>query len=294
MNMKTIRLLATCLTLLVLASCGQNSSSYKKLQKQYDSLQVVTRQSDQNLEEMLAIINDIEQNFADIREAEDYVTVKRTGNDLNATTREEIRSNMQLISETLKKNREQLAKLNEQVKNNAVKSKSLTNKIARMTKELQARESELVALRDELAQKNIRISELDSLNSDLYQNVRDLSTTTQQQEQKIKEQEAGLYTGYYCFGSVSELKDQKILAGGGLFSSLKVLPEGFNKDYFLSVDTREVSTISLFAKKARVRTQHPSSSYEFVPDADGNQVLHITDKEAFWSLSKYLVIEVML
>lgn len=291
--MKTIRLIGTFCAALMFFSCVEHSSSYKKLQSQYDSLAMVSKQSDQNLEEMMTLINDIEQNFAEIREAENFVTLKKGGGDLTPSTKEEIRSNMEVIAQTLQKNREQLAKLNEQVKKNAIKSKALTDRIVKMTKELQVKESELTRLHDELARKDIRISELDSLNAGLTQNVRDLSLTTEQQEKKLKQQESELYTGYYCFGSVSELKEQKILSGGGLFSSLKVLPEGFNKDYFLAIDTREVTSISLFAKKARVRTNHPSSSYEFVDDADGNKVLQILNKKLFWENSKYLVIEVV-
>lgn len=48
-------------------------------------------------------------------------------------------------------------------------------------------------------------------------------TTIALQDRKIAQQEAQLYTGYYCFGTISELKEQNILSGGGLFSRTKVL-----------------------------------------------------------------------
>lgn len=291
--MKTIRLIvATCCVALLMASCGENSTAYKKLQAQYDSLQIISQKSDQHLEEMLSLINEVENNFAEIRESENYVSLKNKGGDLSPSTQEEIRANMQVIANTLKKNREQIAKLNEELKNNTIKSKALAARIARITQELQNKETELAQLRQQLSMKDIRINELDSLNANLTQNVQDLAQTAHQQEEKIKEQESALYTAYYCFGSVSELKEQNILAGGGLFSSLKVLPEGFNKDYFLPIDTREVSTISLFAKKARVRTNHPTSSYKFIDDSEGNKVLQILNKKEFWGNGKYLVIEV--
>ena len=99
----------------------------------------------------------------------------------------------------------------------------------------------------------------------LNEDVEDLSTTTAAQSEKLQEQDKQLHTAYYCFGTAKELKDQKILSGGGLFAKSKVLQSGFN---------------------------HPEGSYEFVKDEDGNMTLKITDEKAFWSLGKYLVIEV--
>ena len=48
----------------------------------------------------------------------------------------------------------------------------------------------------------------------------------------------------------------------------------------------------MFAAKAKLKSNHPEGSYEFVKDEDGNLTLNITDPKTFWSLGKYLVIEV--
>ena len=77
-----------------------------------------------------------------------------------------------------------------------------------------------------------------------------------------------------------------------MFAKSKVLQSGFNKDYFISIDIREVKEIPLFAGKAKLKSNHPEGSYEFVKDEDGNMTLKITYEKAFWSLGKYLVIEV--
>ena len=50
--------------------------------------------------------------------------------------------------------------------------------------------------------------------------------------------------------------------------------------------------IPLFASKAKLKSNHPEGSYEFVEDEDRNLTLKINDEKAFWSLGKYLVIEV--
>ena len=46
------------------------------------------------------------------------------------------------------------------------------------------------------------------------------------------------------------------------------------------------------AKKAKLLTTHPAASYELTKGADKNLTLKINDPEAFWSISKYLVVRV--
>ena len=150
----------------------------------------------------------------------------------------------------------------------------------------------IVALQEDLAKKNVRIQELDEMVSSLNEDVESLATTAAAQSEKLNAQDKALHTAYYCFGTSKELKEQKILSGGGLFSKSKVLQSGFNKDYFISIDIREVKEIPLFASKAKLKSNHPEGSYEFVEDEDGNLTLKINDEKVFWSLGKYLVIEV--
>ncbi len=93
-------------------------------------------------------------------------------------------------------------------------------------------------------------------------------------------------TGWYVFGTKSELKAQRILDGG------KVLQGSFNKGYFTKIDIRVNKEIKLYSKSARLLTAHPSSSYTLTTDTNGQYVLRITDPQTFWSTSKYLVIQV--
>ena len=182
--------------------------------------------------------------------------------------------------------------LEDKLKKSGIQSAALRKTISRLSSELDQKATMIVALQEDLAKKNVRIQELDEMVSSLNEDVENLATTAAVQSEKLNEQDKALNTAYYCFGTAKELKDQKILSGGGLFSKSKVLQSGFNKDYFISVDVREVKEIPLFAAKAKLKSNHPEGSYEFVKDEDGNLTLNITDPKTFWSLGKYLVIEV--
>ena len=276
----------------MLASCVQNSAEYKKLQAENDSLKIENTRANAEMDEILNTLNEVEADIQSIRDAENYLNIQQQSGDLNQSSRERIKENMQLISETLKRNKQQISELEEKLKKSGIQSEALRKTISRLSSELDQKANMIVALQEDLAKKNVKIQELDATIASLNEDVENLSTTTAAQSEKLKEQDKALHTAYYCFGTSKELKDQKILSGGGLFSKSKVLQAGFNKDYFISVDIREVKEIPLFAGKAKLKSNHPEGSYEFVEDEEGNLTLVITDAQTFWSLGKYLVIEV--
>lgn len=289
--MKKVVLMCACAAML--ASCGQQQSNEnKRLKAENDSLKVENTKSTEAMNEMLSTLNDIEADFQSIRDAENYLTMQQNSGDMNQSKREQMKQNIQMVAETLKKNKEQIAQLEEKLKKSGIQSAALRKTINRLQTELDQKASMIVTLQEDLAKKNVRIQELDEMVTSLNEDVENLATTASAQAEKLNAQDKALHTAYYCFGTSKELKDQKILSGGGLFAKSKVLQSGFNKDYFISIDIREVKEIPLFAGKAKLKSNHPEGSYEFLKDEDGNLTLKITDEKVFWSLGKYLVIEV--
>ncbi|MGM9758709.1 MAG: hypothetical protein ACI30I_01165 [Parabacteroides sp.] len=289
--MKKIVIACVCATML--ASCGQQQSDEnKRLRAEIDSLRIENTKGTEAMNEMLATLNEIEADFQTIRDAENYLTMQQNSGDLNQSKREQMKQNIQMVAETLKKNKEQIAQLEEKLKKSGIQSAALRKTISRLQSELDQKANMIVTLQEDLAKKNVRIQELDQMVSSLNEDVENLSTTASAQAEKISQQDKALHKAYYCFGTAKELKEQKILSGGGLFSKSKALQSGFNKDYFISIDIREVKEIPLFSGKAKLRSSHPEGSYEFVKDEDGNMTLKILDEQSFWSIGKYLVIEV--
>ena len=289
--MKKVLFATACIVLL--ASCGQNSSENKKLQAENDSIKLESVKTAAELDEILSILNDVENSFASIRDAENYLSVQQsTNNELTPSRKEELKNNMQLVTETLQKNKEQLAKLQAQLDNSTVKSSQLKKTIDRLSAEIEQKASLIITLQEDLTKKNIRIQELDEMVTILNEDVENFAVTTMAQAEKINNQEKALHTAYYCFGTAKELKSQKVLSGGSIFSKSKVLQPGFNKDYFITVDTREIKEIPLFTNKAELKSSHPEGSFEFTEDEEGNVTLKILNTKTFWNISKYLVIEV--
>ncbi len=287
------KVLVACVCTAMLASCGQQSAEYKKLKAENDSLRIENTKATSDLNEMLATLDDIETGFQSIKDAENYLSVQQqAGGEMTPSRREQIKQNMQLVSETLKKNKAQIEELQKKLNQSGNKNATLQKMVDRLSKDLNEKTAQIVALQEDLANKNVRIQELDNMVASLNEDVENLSTTTAAQSEKIDAQDKELNKAYYCFGTSKELKAQNILSKKGIFSKTKVLQDGFNKDYFITIDIREVTEIPLFAAKAKLQSNHPDGSYEFVKDEDGNMTLKITDPKTFWSLSRYLVIEV--
>lgn len=275
---------------MLFSSCGEGGSD-KQLREENDSLKMALQQSQSEFDETIAMLNDVESSFQKIREAENFVTIQAS-QEVSPSRRERLNNDIAMITETLNKNKEQLTKLKAQLNKSGNKSKEMQKMIDRLTTEVEQKTQLIVTLQEELAKKDIRINELDRSVASLNTQVTQISEENQQQKTTIKEQDKELNTGWYVYGTKSDLKKQNILSGGGLFKKKELLRGDFNKDVFNHVDIRKLKVLEIPAKKAKILTNHPEGTYTLGKDASGQMVLTITDPNAFWSLSRYLVVEI--
>jgi chromosome segregation ATPase len=275
------------IAVLIIASCGKNSSEYKALKAQNDSLLLADAQNQAELEEIVAIFNEIEENLASIKEAENYLNVQsNTPGELTPSVKKRVRSDIQFVADVLIKNKDKITELESKLKKSSLKSGQLQKTVDGLRTELENKTKNLVALSTELKLKDEQIANLTANVSALAKDVEDLRSQSDEQRQIIKAQRQELSTVYYCYGTSKELKEQQIIKQGQLNPT-------FNKDYFIKVKNRnELKIIPLLAKKAELLSKHPAGSYELVTDGDKKTELHILDVETFWSLTKYLVVRV--
>lgn len=287
-----IAIAGLALPILVTGCTGQKGSDYDRLQSSYDSLALQSEKNQADLNEAIAIIDEVENNLKEISAAERRVETDALTGELNQPRKQQIMDEIAILRQTLQENKKDLAEQQEKLKRNGINLSALNKKIQSLTEEIAEKDQLITTLRTDLDSVRVVVAQRDSALSEESERTRVKDATIAIQSRRLEEQDAELHTGYYCFGNLDELKVENIIKGGGLFSKAKVLPEGFNQDYFTKVDTRDLTMIALFAPKARLRTDHPASSYHFEEDGDGNQTLIIDKQSDFWSRSKYLVIEV--
>ena len=281
--MKKLLFFAACLLALVACNSGKSQKDLPNTARQ-DSLQKIIEQKDNEINDMMGILNEVEEGFRQINEAENRVSVAKEGE--GATRQQQIRENMQFIQQRMAENRELIAKLRNQVKNGTVKSEQLQKTIENLTKQLEDKDNQIKDLYAQLEAKDIHIEELKRTTTTLNKNVNILQDDNAKKANTINTQDKQLNTAWYVYGTKKELKDQNILVDG------KVLQSNFNKSYFTKVDIRTLKAIKLYSKSAKLLTMHPSSSYKLERDAQKQYVLHITNPQIFWSTSKYLVVQV--
>ena len=269
---------------IALASCNQDALKKAELaaQQQRDSLNQIISQKDNEINDMMTTLSDIEDGFREITEAQNRVTIAKSGEGTNTSQR--IKENFQFIQSMMKQNKELINKLKQQVRESTVKGDQLKKIVDNLTQQLETKDKQLQALREELDRKDIHIAQLDEKVATLNTNVSTLKEDNTQKAQTISTQDKQLNTAWFVFGTSKELKEQNILKDG------KVLQANFNKEYFTKIDIRIDKEIKLYSKSAKMLTAHPSSSYTLQRDANKQYVLRISDPQRFWSTSKYLVI----
>lgn len=270
----------------VLASCN-NIGSNKKLQSENDSLRMELTQRNGELDEMMSTFNEIQEGFRRITDAENRVDLQRGKVSENSDAKAQIAADIEFISKQMEENKAQIAKLQAMVKANKNASAQLKKAVAELTKQLEEKERHISELQAELAAKNVRIQELDEAVSGLTSEKENLMAENEAKAKTVAAQDKAINAGWFVFGTKSELKAQKILQSGDVLKNAD-----FNKDYFTQIDIRTTKEINLYSKRAELLTSHPAGSYELVKDDKGQLTLRITNPTDFWSVSRYLVIQV--
>ncbi|MBR2638710.1 MAG: hypothetical protein IKD40_07720 [Bacteroidaceae bacterium] len=272
---KILFLIAT--TAMILTAC-QDGPKRKVLMSQNDSLQTVIAEREAALDEMMEIINSVENGFRAINEAQGRVNLNAAGSEISR--KETLQNDILFIHETLERNKEQIEKLTAQLSKNKSASKQMQQMIKNLQEQLTQKSQEIESLYKMLAEKNIHIAQLDSA-------ITAYRAEAISQEQTIQQQDSKLHTVWYAIGTKSELKKEKILKSGDVLRNTDA-----NLEYFTKADMRELGSINTYAKKAKILTNHPSGSYKLEKDENKQYVLTITNAETFWSVSRYLVIQV--
>ena len=261
-----------------------------------DSLRNALNLAENESNDLMGTVEQIQNAFREINEAENIVTVQSSqGEGADKTA---IIDNMRLIQEKMTLNRELIANLKEQLRasnsnNNKMKS-TLDEMVKNFEAQLAEKTKQIEDLKKQLEQRDIRIAEQDKQITSLNENVNTLAQSNEQKNrtiekntQTIDQQDKAIHTAYYVFGTKKELREQNILKNGDVLTS-----GDFNRDYFTRIDYRVKKVIPLYSKSAKVLTNHPAGTYSLDKDASGQYTLRVSDPDRFWSISKYLVVQV--
>ncbi len=280
--MKRLILLASVVALLWSCNNVKESRDYRELKAENDSLISLSNGQSNELFNYLDEFNEIQENLNEIKRRENIIDLNKQGFN-EGSKQQRITEDIQIIYDLLKENREKLASLNQKYKNGLSQNTKLQKLMNSLEEQIKLKDAEILSLSQELQNLNIKIEGLSS-------ELKNTRSKNQEQAKLIK----GLNTAYYVIGTRKELKENKIITRKGGFLGIgrnSKLDENFNLSYFTKVSKKDAVNIPIFAKKAKLVTTHPKESYELERKDNKIDKLIIKDPKAFWSISKFLVIE---
>ena len=281
--MKKILFLFACT--LSLGACNTGGQQ-DAIQQERDSLQRIINEKDMELDDIMGTFNEVQEGIRRINEAEGRVTIA-DGSPESASTRDVIHENMEFIQQAMQQNREMIAQLQEKLKNSSIKGTKMQKTIESLQAQIDAQAARIQELEASLAEKDALIEAQGDAIAGLSNNVASLTEENKAKAEKMQQQDKELNTAWFVFGTKSELKEQKILDKGDVLKS-----GDFNKDYFTKIDIRYDKDLKFYSKSAQLLSTHPAGTYQLTKDKQGQYELHITNPQKFWSVSKYLVVQV--
>jgi hypothetical protein len=284
---KYILIIGACASIFACNNSNENIAENNELsnltpeQRAIDSLKNEIAMRDSNLAYFVQSVAEIENNLFEIKKKEKMISANSRNGEVDKSKETMIVEDIQAIKELLEKNRNTIAGLNKKFKNASLKIAKLEETIANLERLVTEKEGEIAFLQEELTKANIALSNL----FDQYT----------QRTSELDKATGELNEVYYIAGTKKELEEKQVITREGGFIGIgknSKMSADANKTAFTKVDLREFNSLNINAKKAKLITSHPSSSYKMV-QADGKiQKLEITNVKDFWSNSKYLVVEI--
>ncbi|HWY37451.1 MAG TPA: hypothetical protein VNY73_02760 [Bacteroidia bacterium] len=203
------------------------------------------------------------------------------------SSKEEILRTIAEINSLLSQNKSKIGKLNTQLATLKSEKMRWKKEAADIQKFIDEKEVEMSDLQEQIVYQTNTINGLNK-------KVDELQSENETVNKNAQRMDGELHKAYYAMGNYKELKQHNVLEekGGilGLGKTEELNPE-FEKAYFTEIDTRQVVSIPVNCRSAKLVTHHPVGSYEWDKFSNNLEYLTIKDPDKFWATSKYLVVE---
>ena len=283
---KSLSLILVAFVALSFFSCGNKTGSDARV----DSLQTALDQRNadyQELDEFLTVISSGLDSIS--RQQSDIFNPSKES---LTPSREQIMQDLSRFQQTLKEQRERIAQLEKKLNVSTSEGQKMKAIINSLTAELAQKEAQMAALEDEINDKNLTIMDLGKRLGALTRRNAAQEQVITSQGKMLETQDEQLNEGFVKIATERELKDLGLLEKKFL-SKTKLDISNIDKNQFKSIDIRNNTEIEISSKsEPKVWTQMPADSYTLEKNGKGKWKLSIIDPSRFWSVSKFLIIQV--
>ena len=301
--MKNIVLLVVASAALVLVSCQSHYSKAReeisRLNMALDSLKYAKAEADSAVVRLDGYLDMITESLDSIKIAEGIYTLNydETG---RALRRSEILKNLALLGEIVARQKDRIEELEARIAESPDSSRRYVALISHLRGQIAEKEAKIAQLQRNVSAQRVQIRTLsekvDSLEIEKVQQADIIQTQNDaiaEQTETIKEmvrQEDAARQVYVLIASTADLRSKQI------YVRQRFYPANVKQEYCRIVDSRfytgeKISSnrTGILAKAPTVLSAMPAGSYQFT-QAEGGYVLEVLDRDAFWSMSKILVV----
>jgi len=285
--MKKLLIISTGL-IFALTSCNQ--AEIERLES--ERIESIKSSGEKNVKinHLLEELNYIADNLQVIREKQGvYETLTVEDNaeiELMLKPEDKVKSEIEMIDFLMSNNLDRIASLEKSLEKSGEEMEGVKKLLSSFKMDVKDKGEEIQALKETIVKMEGDYANLmdEHMNSQLYVEL---------QAKQLEMRDNELNKVFFVYGTKAELMENQIIQKkGGILGlgSVNSVKDDFNKDYFTTVDLRDLDKIPLEGKKIEILTEHPANSYEIVKnDEELISEIKINNKDAFWEGSQYLV-----
>ena len=276
----------------MLIACNSNSTSDANtlmvLLAERDSLKEINSAHIKRLDAIDRLMSTINHAVDSIAQSEGVLFLNVNGE--NMVSRKDALQNLEDFEMLLKRQQKQIYEMRLRL---GEENQEVDGIIAVMKQQLEAKDQMIAQLREQLMKKDVDIANLRKTIS-IQQNhiaeqdnaIQQLGKVNKNQAKALETQDAVMNECYVIIKTKKELQQLGIIKKGKIVSDITVNNKAFRK-----IDIRKTKEFAFPAKKPKIISNMPQSSYIMTTIGDKNFTLRITDPTSFWSISNYLIIQ---
>ncbi len=295
---RLLSLAALCTALLAVLTTACDSAGHREVIKvvtERDSLMRVAKSQERQLNRFNSVISTLSQALDSVQQQEDMLFLDPTGE--GKASKADALNNLNRFEAVLKAQQSHIDKLEKQLAEAREKESDDSGEevkedhasaslIANLRQQLHQKDELIAQLRAELDRKDIDISNLQAIVDKQKTQITRLDEQNKRYTEALTRSSDMANRGFVAIDTKKNLEAKGIIRKGKIDTR-----DALDRSKFSQVDIRKFTEITFDAKKPKILTSAPATTYTLTTDGKGQFTLRINNPAEFWSISNFLVIQ---
>lgn len=289
--MRTTYIMASVLLAAVFSACGgHESTEVIRVVSERDSLRQVTQMQERRLQQVNDVMTTLGEALDSVQRQENLLFLDPSGE--GTASRADALNNLNRFETVLRAQQKHIDDLEKKLADASKEepapalSSQAETLIANMRQQLRQKDEMIAQLRTQLEAKDVDLTRLRAVVATQQTQITQLGEANKRYTDALARSSDMANRGFVAMGTKKELEASGIIRKGKIQTR-----DALDRSKFRQVDIRKFTEITFEAKKPKILTAAPQSTYTLTTDGNGRFTLHITNPSDFWSISNFLVIQ---